>query len=152
MKKLTEKEIKFIKETGWTPTVYQMNYNESELKHTKFAGLSREEGAKAFHKEIRKHRIKIDNLYKKCTSEVDGITLENDAVYLLYTFFKADELVDIDTSWALQWLQDFKYYEGFRKWSERDVENAICEALEVYGDSREFYEDAKGEIWTREVE
>ena len=151
MKKLADKEIKFIKETGWTPTVYQMNYSESELKHTKFAGLSKEEGAKAFHAEIEKYDINISDLYKKFVEECDGISLEYEATYLFYTFFTKEELENLTDEEATKWLKDFQYYSGYRKW---DGGNFIYvnEALEVYAGTREFYEESDGEVWNREVE
>ena len=153
MKKLTDKEIKFMKETGWTPTLLQMNYSEPELERTKFAGMTREDGAKAFHKEIKNYGINIHKLYKKTCNldNYDGISLEYEATYLLYTFFTKEELAKLSPLTALKWLQDFKYYCGYRKWDERLAEIEIQEALEIYNGHREFYEQ-DGEMWNREVE
>lgn len=153
MKKLTEQEIKFIKETGWTPTLLQMNYSTQELKRTKFAGMAREEGAKAFHQEMKKYGINISNLYKKICNEEnsDGISLEYDATYLFYTFFTEAELAELTSAAALKWLQDFKYFCGYRKWDENLAIAEVQEALEIYNGTREFY-NQDGEVWNREVE
>ena len=151
MKRLTEQEIKFIKETGWTPTVYQMNYNESELKRTKFAGMSKEGGAKAFCQEMKKYNIDISDLYKKFTEESDTISLEYEATYLFYTFFTKEELEKLTDEEATKWLKDFQYFSGYRKWDGGNL-IYVNEALEVYAGTREFYEEQDGEIWNREVE
>lgn len=149
MKKLTEQEIKFIKETGWTPTVHQCD----EYKRTNRSPYYIDSCAEAQNIASEDFNIDLISLYDKLCNEEnsDGISLEYDATYLLYTFFTADELVDLDSAWALKWLQDFKYYFGYRNWSERDVDNAIYEALEIYGGKREFYEE-NDEMWNREVE
>lgn len=158
MKKLTEQEIKFIKETGWTPTLHQMGYSENELKRTHLyqvqnIPVSPEMMQLQFESFANQYGFNLSDLYEKtCNLEnSDGISLEYEATYLLYTFFSDDDLMHLDTAWALKWLQDFKYYFGYRNWSERDVENAIYEALEIYGGKREFYEE-NDEMWNREVE
>ena len=146
MKKLTEKEIKFIKDTGWTPTVYQMNYNEAELKHTKFAGLSREEGAKAFHAEMENYDINISELYKKFVEDCDGISLEYEATYLFYTFFTKEELENLTDEEATKWLKDFQYYFGYRKWDGGNL-TYVNEAIEIYKGERIFYLEDDGSVW-----
>lgn len=151
MKRLTEQEIKFIKDTGWTPTLSQMNYNESELKRTKFSGMTREEGAKAFHAEMKKYNIDISSLYKKFIEECDAISLEYEATYLFYTFFTREELEKLTDEEATKWLKDFQYYVGYRKWNGGNL-IYVNEALEIYDGKREFYEESDGEIWNREVE
>lgn len=151
MKRLTEQEIKFIKETGWTPTVYQMNYNESELKRTKFTGMTRDGGAKAFCQEMKKYNVDISDLYKKFTEESDAISLEYEATYLFYTFFTKEELEKLTDEEATKWLKDFQYFSGYRKWDGGNL-IYVNEALEVYAGTREFYEESDGEIWNREVE
>jgi len=149
MKKLTEQEIKFIKETNWTPTAQQCN----EYSRTNRAPYYIDSFAEAQNIAREDFNIDLVELYDKvCNQETsDNISLEYDATYLLYIFFTKDELLDMNTAWALKWLQDFKYYFGFRKWDEQFVEIAIEEALEVYGGSREFYEQ-DNEMWNREIE
>ena len=99
------------------------------------------------------YEVDIDELYKKVCSldNSDGISLEYDATYLLYTFFSEEDLMHMDTSWALQWLQDFKYYCGYRKWDEHLVEIEILEAIEIYAGTREFF-DMDGDVWNRKIE
>lgn len=149
MKKLTEQEINFIKNTGWTPTVHQCN----EYKRTNKAPYYIDSFAEAQNIAREDFNIDLIELYNKTCSEnnCDGISLEYEATYLLYTFFTPEELLELDNSWALNWLQDFKYYMGFRKWDESDVEVCIQEALSIYAGTREFYEQ-DGEMWNREVE
>lgn len=151
MKQLTEQEIKFIKETGWTPTLFQMNYDESELKRTKFAGLTREQGAKAFHQEMEKYGIVIKDLYDKCIEEYDGVSLEYEATYLFYTFFTKEELEKLTDEAATKWLKDFQYYFGYRKWDSGNLIYAQ-EALEVYNGTRLFYLELDGEVWNASLE
>lgn len=155
MKRLTEQEIKFIKDTGWTPTLHQMDYSENELKRTHLyqvqnIPISSEMMKLQFESFANQYGFNLSDLYKKtCNLESsDIISLEEEAIYLFYTFFTEDELVDIDTFWALNWLKDFKYYFGYRKWVESDVEVSVLKALEVYAGTREFYEQ-DGEMWSR---
>ena len=166
MKRLTEAEINFIKKTGWTPTVEQcdewdrtifakiFNKEDFKKKYIDECGFVVDEFSNKVNEYVLKnYNIDTNDLYKKLTEEYDGISLEYDATYLLYTFFTSEELLDMDTSWALKWLQDFKYYVGYRKWDEQFVEIEIQEALAVYGGSREFYEcPDDGSIWNREIE
>ena len=158
MKMLTEQEISFIKDTGWTPTLHQMGYSENELKRTHLyqvqnIPVSPEMMQLQFESFANQYGFHLSDLYEKtCNLEnSDSISLEYEATYLFYTFFTPEELLDMDDSWALAWLQDFKYYFGFRKWDERDVECAIQEALCICAGTRELYEQ-DGEMWNREVE
>lgn len=154
MKPLTDKEIAFIKETKWSPTLVQMDYTGLELQHTPYAGRDPKDAKLIYEMTAKRYGIDLTKLYKKTcdTNESDGISLEFDAAYLFYTFFDPEELVDMDTEWATKWLQDFKYYFGYRKWSERLTEIAIIEALEVHGGSREFYITDDGNIWNKKKE
>ena len=164
MKQLTENEIKFIKETGWTPTVEQCG----EWGRTVFPSLF---GKADFKKEyldedgyvvdefsdkvneyvLKTYDIDTVDLYKKFTEESDAISLEYEATYLFYTFFTKEELEKLTDEEATKWLKDFQYFSGYRKW---DGGNPIYvnEALEVYAGTRELYEEQDGEIWNREVE
>lgn len=156
MRKLTDNEIKFIKETKWSPTLVQMSYSKGELARTPFKDYEPEEAENKYVALAIQYGVgELTDLYKK-TCDIDNndaISLEFEATYLLYTFFSKDELVDLDNVWGLHWLQDFKYYFGYRKWEPFDVEIAIQEALEIYGGSREFYECPEdGDVWNREIE
>jgi len=155
MKRLTEQEIKFIKDTGWTPTLHQMDYSENELKRTHLyqvqnISVSSEMMKLQFESFANQYGFNLNDLYNKtCNLDSDDIiSLEEEAVYLLYTFFTKDELMNLDSVHALEWLKDFKYYFGYRKWSECDAEVSVLEALEAYEGTREFYEQ-NGEMWSR---
>ena len=149
MQALTKNEVEFIKKTGWTPTVHQCD----EYKRTDKDPYYIDSFAEAQNVAREEFDIDLIELYDKTCNEenADGISLEYEATYLLYTFFTPEELLEMDTSWALQWLQDFKYFFGFRKWDEQLVEIEIQEALAIYGGGREFYEQ-DGQMWNREVE
>ena len=144
MRRLTENEIKFIKETGITATVIQCdewnrstcsNYADAEKLADEEYGINLDEFS----------IVLLDDNY-------DSISLEYDAVYLLYTFLTREELENMNGNEVLEWLKNFKYWCGYRKY---DVDLAYmhrCEALEVYDGTREFYETDDGEIWNREIE
>ena len=144
MRRLTENEIKFIKETGVTATVIQCDewdrsqcssYVDAEKMADEEYGINLDEFS----------NVLLDANY-------DSISLEYPAVYLLYTFLTREELENMNDSEVLEWLRDFKYWFGYRKY---DIDLAYmhrCEALEVYDGTREFYETDDGEVWNREVE
>ena len=144
MRRLTENEIRFIKETGVTATVIQCdewdrsqcsNYADAKRLADKEYGINLDEFS----------NVLLDANY-------DSISLEYDAVYLLYTFLTREKLENMNDSEVLEWLRDFKYWFGYRKY---DIDLAYmhrCEALEVYDGTREFYETDDGEVWNREIE
>lgn len=144
MKRLTENEINFIKETGVTPTVMQCdewyrsqcsNYDDAEkLAYSKYG--------------VDLNKL-FDNLIDR---DYDIISLENDATYLLYIFLTRKELENMSKDKILEWLQDFKYFCGYRKYDVYAADINRYEALEVYKGMREFYEDFHGAIWSREIE
>lgn len=142
MKRLTENEIKFIKETKVTPTVMVCE----EWRRTPYANL-----AEATERAADLYQVSLSEILDKC-AEDDGISLEYMASYLLYTFFSLEELENMTTAAVLDWLQDFKYFCGFRKWNENWAEIAMSEALDVYYGYREFYDTEDGEVWNREIE
>ena len=154
MKQLTDQEIRFIKETGWTPNFEQMDYADFELKGTPYESLTVEEARAKFQKLAKDYGINLDKLYlKACDPDnSDEISLEFDATYLIYTFLNTKQLIDMDASKVLYWLQGFKYYYGFRKWTTYLAQVAIQEALEVHAGTREFYITDEGEVWNREKE
>ena len=164
MKKLTEQEINFIKETGWTPTVEQCD----EWERTIFVNLFTKAAFKKKHLDedgyvidefsnkvneyvLKTYNIDTVDLYKKFTEESDAISLEYEATYLFYTFFTKEELEKLTDEEATKWLKDFQYFSGYRKWDGGNL-IYVNEALEVYAGTREFYEEPNGEIWNREVE
>lgn len=158
MKQLTEQEVKFIKETGWTPTVYQCDewyktiWTDEQLSlepHDTY--LARREAysnkySAIANAEAEKYGVDLDIIYRKCTDECDNISLEYEATYLFYTFFTKEELEELMEDDATKFLQNFQYYNGYRKW---DAGNLIYvqEALEVYDGTRLFYLEPDGEVW-----
>lgn len=152
MKFLKLNEIKFIKETGWTPTVYQCREYDKTIWADLCENKDEEFCMNLIDKEAREeYAVDVHELYQKCTSEYDGITLEYDAVYLFYTFFTKEELEKLTDEEATRWLKDFKYYSGYRKWDSGNLVY-VNEALEVYNGQKEFYEDHDGEVWTRDID
>lgn len=149
MKQLTDQEIRFIKETGWSPTICQMGYAECELERTAFCDLDPVNAMHAFHRKANEFSVDEYLLYKKLTDEDDTISLEHEAVYLFYTFFNKDQLEKLTNDEALNWLQDFQYFFGYRKWEE--VLFYVQEAIDVYDGIREFALDNKGSIWVRGI-
>lgn len=157
MKRLTEQEISFIKDTGWTPTLHQMDYSENELKRTHLyqvqnIPVSPEMMRLQFESFANQYGFNLSDLYEKtCNLEnSDGISLEYEATYLFYTFFTKEELEKLTDEEATKWLKDFKYFFGYRKWDDGNL-TYVYEAIEVYEGTREFYEQ-DGEMWNREIE
>ena len=158
MKRLTEQEISFIKDTGWTPTLHQMSYSENELKRTHLyqvqnIPVSPEMMRLQFESFANQYGFNLDDLYNKtCNLEnSDGISLEYEATYLFYTFFTKEELEKLTDEEATKWLKDFKYFFGYRKWDDGNLVY-VEEAIEVYERTREFYEEYDGDVWNREIE
>lgn len=143
MRRLTENEIRFVKETGITATVIQCNeWDRSQCSNYADAEKLADE----------KYGINLDEFSSVLLDDnYDSISLEYDAVYLLYTFLTRKELENMNGNEVLEWLKNFKYWFGYRKY---DVDLAYmhrCEALEVYDGTREFYDTDDGEIWNREI-
>ena len=127
MRKLNDNEIRFIKETGFTPTVFQCDEYEKTNKAPYFI----DSFSKA--QDIAKDMYGIEDLgllMNELTSPecADAISLEEDAEYLLSAFFSKDELDAMRAEDALKWLQDFKYYFGYRKWGEESAFIALLNA------------------------
>lgn len=162
MKQLTENEIKFIKETGWTPTVEQCG----EWGRTVFPSLF---GKADFKKEyldedgyvvdefsdkvneyvLKTYDIDTVDLYKKFTEESDAVSLEYEATYLFYTFFTKEELEKLTDEEATKWLKGFQYFSGYRKWDGGNL-IYVYEALDIYNGARELYIQDDS-VWNREI-
>lgn len=142
MKKFTDAEIKFVKETKFTPTVYQCGeYNKTPFKTF----------AEAEKVAKEKYNVDLESFLDKCLddNDSDAISLEYAATYLFYSFFTRDELMGMDIDDGLKFLQDFKYFCGFRKWDEFSTALAIDDAIRIYDGILEFYlED--GHMWNKE--
>lgn len=140
MRRLTENEIKFFKETNFTPTVFQLDsYAQTPFK----------DYAEAIKAAKETYNIDLDELLDDCSKDNDSISLEYEATYLLYTFFTKEELEQLSAQEALDFLQNFKYFGGFRKWDLDFVGGEIQEAIEIYDGRREFQE-VDGSMWNCE--
>lgn len=162
MKQLTENEIKFIKETGWTPTVEQCG----EWGRTVFPSLF---GKADFKKEyldedgyvvdefsdkvneyvLKTYDIDTVDLYKKFTEESDAVSLEYEATYLFYAFFTKEELEKLTDEEATKWLKGFQYFSGYRKWDGGNL-IYVYEAIDIYNGARELYIQDDS-VWNREI-
>ena len=144
MRRLTENEIKFIKETGVTATVIQCDeWDRSQCS-------SYVDAEKLADEEYGINLDEFSNVL--LDANYDSISLEYDAVYLLYTFLTREELENMNDSEVLEWLKNFKYWCGYRKYDIDLAHMHRCEALEVYDGTREFYETDDGEVWNRKIE
>ena len=127
MRKLKDNEIRFIKETGFTPTVFQCD----EYERTNKAPYYIDSFAEAQNIACEDFGINdLAGLMEELTSPecADAISLEEDAEYLLSTFFSKDELDAMKADEALEWLKGFKYYNGYRKWGEDSAFIALLNA------------------------
>lgn len=152
MKRLTEQEIKFVKETGFTPTVFQCD----EYSRTNKEPYYIDSYAEAQNIAREDFDIDVDEFLSKNIGmeldDSDSISLEFVATYLLYCFFTKEELEALTPEAALQWLQDYRYFFGFRKWDAQYAMIEINDALMVYEGKAEFYDNTDGNVWWREIE
>lgn len=158
MKQLTKEEITFIKETGWTPTVYQCSEWDRTIWTTEHLSIEpmdtyidrRDTYSNKYYNiaynEAKKYGFDLDELYKKFTTECDGISLEYEATYLFYLFFTKEELEQLTDEKATKWLKDFQYFYGYRKWNGDNL-RFVEEALQIYKNNRVFYLENDNEVW-----
>ncbi len=157
---LLDSEIRFIKETHWTPTIEQCDewYNTIFTDETFEDNLDKYNNLISNYSEywhnyvykIAKHKygVDIEELYDKCVKDEDEISLEYDATYLFYIFFSEEKLKRLSTNEALEFLLDFKYYNGYRKFTLNPL-SYVKEAIEIYQGERVFYLQDK-DIWNIE--
>ena len=166
MKQLTAKEIQFVKDTHFTPTVDQcaewyrtIFTNEHIDINDKDYASKREAYSKKWYKVAydyakEKYGIDLEKFLAKNIGEdvdTDGITLEETAVYLFYCFFTKEELEKLTDKEATKFLQDYQYYFGYRKWDGGNL-TYVQEAIEVYKGTRLFYLQDDGNVWNTETE
>lgn len=146
MRLLTENEIQFLKDTGVTPTVIQGD----EWERTIFAdeiGENPINGDEVFtHACVyakQMYDVNLPELYEKCTLDIDGLSLEEEAPYVIYCLLTEEELDSKTDEELLKWLKDWKYFVGYRKWSEWDTRIARHEAKGLFNGAREVrtYDD-----------
>jgi len=123
MHTLSENEIKFLKETKFSPTVVQCD----EWKRTTIGSF--DEAAEA----AKAYGVDFDALWENINNQEDwnGLSLSEIAVYLFATFFTLDELESLTDDEAERFLHNWKYHLGFRKFGiggcslERDVAKKV---------------------------
>lgn len=145
MKPLTADEIQFIKETGYTPNACMQGEWGRTIWHRQ--PTLQEVVEYCTHHCISSAYDKIsgqiflDDLHDKFDFPYDSISLEDTAVYLFRIFFTTQELLDLlkapyayesadkhyHVTASANWLQNWKYFMGFRKCYDADmwVEQAL---------------------------
>lgn len=148
MKALTQQEIRFVKDTNFTPTVYQC----ADYSKTPFKDYDEAEKAAKEKYEVDLAEFLDKNLNQE---DDDAISLEYVATYLFYEFFSCEELIDMASNnpkKGLEWLQDYRYFFGFRRWDLDMAVDEMWEAVEVYEGKRDFYVTEDGQVWNKEIE
>lgn len=160
MRKLTKNEVAFVKETGFTPTVYQCR----EYHRTAFYDMKLDkkdyDPSEGYHYQLakkvarEKYNVDLDEFLKKNISQSlndgDSISLEYVATYLFYLFFTKEELQRMTDEAATEFLKNYRYYYGFRKWDGGNL-TYVNDAIRAYEGEIEFYEDTDGNVLWREV-
>lgn len=139
MKLLTANEIKFLKETGWTPTVASCN----EWKRCTFTEDQEDEVMESYGIDVDAFRDKMFD-----DNAIDCISLAEEAAYILSVFFTWSELFQmIRDKTVLKWLQDWRYFCGYRKWDESEAYIAAGNAMDIVGGHKRVVADEDGYIW-----
>lgn len=162
MTQLTDDEIRFVKETRFTPTVYQCGQYYMTSYTDERVALGDDYAARVAEYEKKwygvaekdaKERYGVDLgafLEKSDADDSDVISLEYAATYLLYCFFTKSELERLTNDEAIRFLQNYKYYGGFRKW-DYDCSLYIKEAIDAHDGLRVFYIEEDGNVCNAEV-
>ena len=162
MKLLTENEIKFIKDTGVTPTVIQCGNREwyrtifcDEIDQDQLTGdftNSDEVFAHACVYAKQMYDVDLPALYHKCMLDIDGISVDYEAPYIIYTLLTEEELDKMTDKQLIEWLRDWKYFYGWRKHEEWDARIAREEAKGLYNGAREIRTWDDGTIYVSAAE
>lgn len=146
MRLLTKNEIDFVKATKFTPTVYQCD----QYYLTIFESY---EQAEEFARRVYNFDLG-EFLQKNIGIELkdnDSISLEMNAAYLFYCFFTQEELTNMSAEDGLKWLQDYRYFLGYRKWSPQDAQNAIDEAIKIHLGYSRVTVGSDNNVWIEEI-
>ena len=161
MKQLTTKEIQFVKDTKFTPTVgqcgeyYRTIFTDEKVEYGDNYPARREAYDEKWYKVVSDYAkehygIDLDAFIAKNNNiendDYDGISLEYVATYLFYCFFTKEELEKLTDEEATEFLKDYRYYGGFRKWDGGNL-TYVQEAIEAYNGLRLFYLQDDGNIW-----
>lgn len=161
MRLLTDNEIKCLKETRITPTVIQCDEWEKTIFADKFKEIEEHTESTEVADAIRKYvdyyvkehyDIDLHDFYTDLMRDYDGISLEEEAPYVIYCLLTEEELDSKTDKELLYWLQDWKYFLGYRKADELDAQIARHEAKGLFNGAREVrtYED--GSIYISKLE
>lgn len=164
MMPLTPNEIKFIKGTNYTATVWQCGeWGRTIWGHmptyAEVATWCMQAGIAEVYDTLSAGAF-LDYLYKKFNNIEDAISAENLGVYLFRTFLTREEMEQMlrqppletgDNGYRLtasaKFLKDWKYFNAFRKVDDADY------ILEMALDPRWVYAvDEEGDIWYDFVE
>ena len=146
MRSLTKDEIRFVKETHFTPTVYQCDeYDKTPFKDFDEAA---DVAKNNYNIDLKEFIDKNLNIYN---DDSDYISLEFTATYLFYCFFTKDELKKLTDEEATKFLKDYRYYNGFRKWDSDNL-RFVQEAIESYDGKRVFYLVDGTNVWNVEAD
>ena len=138
MKYLTNNEIKFLKETGFTLTVLQCDeWDRCSVKSFEEATIIAD----------KNYNISLKELVSKLKEGEDSISLEFAAGYLFYTFFTEKQLHKLSDKDGLKFLQDFKYFFGWRKAEYLDARLGIEDALKLYNHTYVFTHQFDDCVW-----
>ena len=144
MKPLTIEEISFVKKTRFTPTVFQCDeYSKIDVAPYFISSYTRAQ-------DVARDEFNIDlgKFLSKCLMEddSDSISLEYVATYLFYCFFTKEELEAITEKEATDFLQNLKYYSGFRHWDHGNL-SFVRDAIDIYNGVSVFYLTNDGHVW-----
>ena len=146
MRLLTRDEINFVKATKFTPTVFQCD----QYYLTIFESY---EQAKEFAKRV--YNFDLGEFLEKNIgvelNDSDSISLEMNAAYLFYCFFTKEELDKMSAEEGLAWLQDYRYFLGYRKWSPQDARNAMDEAISIHYGYSKVTVGSDNNVWIEEI-
>lgn len=155
MRQLTQNEINFVKATKFTPTVWQCDefylttytddrcecqpsdtYHERRTLYSKkWMKIIKKDAKERFDVDLDEF---IDKNLSVDNDDYDGISLEYVATYLFFCFFTKEELEKLTDEEATRFLQNYRYFCGFRKWDGGNLPY-VNEAIEVYNGERVFY-------------
>lgn len=142
MKALTDKEWKILKETGFTPTVYQCD----EWSRT----LLKDKSVSGFLRACADAGINGSQLMDKLCAEENSCTIDDAAAYILYNYFAEADIDKKTDQELLDFLCGFKYFFGFRKYSVCSIPFVRETLVQLYGHETEFAVDDDDDICIKE--
>ena len=150
MKRLTDIEVKVIKHFNITATQIQMADNDEWMPPLSVvATFCMHNGYPIVYDKISAGLF-LMNLGDKILEPEDAFSREDLAVWLLTNYFTREELEHMSYEDILKFLQDWKYFNGFRKDSVYDVMVYMYNAQAVF-DGLYVLDEDKEEIAFKEV-